>query len=125
MSDVAYIGPGGRERRPRQLLRTLVGNVLRGIRLGQRRTLADVARAARVSTPYLSEVERGRKEASSEVLAAVCDALGIDLADLMAEVGRDLAVQRAPIVAREATTLRHHDSAPSMRRSGDAVLLAA
>lgn len=125
MSEVAYIGPGGRERRPRQLLRTLVGNVLRGVRLGQGRTLADVARAARVSMPYLSEVERGRKEASSEVLAAVCDALGIDLGDLMAEVGRELAAQRVPIVRREATTVRHHDTAPSMRHYGDAVLLAA
>ena len=46
------------------LLRTMVGDVLRRIRLEQRRTLADVARAARVSMPYLSELERGRKEAS-------------------------------------------------------------
>ena len=41
--------------------------------------------------PYLSEVERGRKEASSEVLAAICDSLGIDLSELLAEVGRELA----------------------------------
>ena len=44
--------------------------------------------------PYLSEVERGRKEASSEVLAAVCDSLGIDLSELLAEVGRELAELR-------------------------------
>lgn len=75
---------------PRPLLRTMVGDVLRRTRLSQRRTLADVARAARVSMPYLSEVERGRKEASSEVLAAICDALRLDLADLLAEVGSDL-----------------------------------
>lgn len=80
----------GRDRRARPLLRTMLGDVLRRARLGQRRTLADVARAARVSMPYLSEVERGRKEASSEVLAAICEALRIDLSDVLAEVGRDL-----------------------------------
>ena len=124
VSDVAYIGPGGRRRRSRRLLRSLVGDVLRRNRLRQRRTLADVARDARVSMPYLSEVERGRKEASSEVLAAVCDALGIGLADLLAEVGRDLATDHAPIV-RLAATPRRHDATPSTRRSGDVVLLAA
>lgn len=76
--------------RVRPLLRTTVGAVLRRIRLDQGRTLADVARAARVSLPYLSELERGRKEASSEVLAAVCDALGIELSDLLGLVGREL-----------------------------------
>jgi transcriptional regulator with XRE-family HTH domain len=120
---VAYIGPGGRRRRARPLLRTLVGQVLRRNRLGQRRTLADVARDARVSVPYLSEVERGRKEASSEVLAAVCDALRIELSDLLAEVGRDLAKNHAP--AGRLETARCPGVAPTTRRSGDVVLLAA
>src|SRR5687767_7546860 len=84
MSEVAFIGPRGRVRRP--LLRTMIGEVLCRTRTEQGRTLADVARAARVSLPYLSELERGRKEASSEVLAAVCDALRVDLADVLAEV---------------------------------------
>lgn len=87
MGDPAVIGPGGREQRSRPLLRTTLGDVLRRTRLEQRRTLADVARVARVSLPYLSELERGRKEASSEVLAAICEALGIELSDLLAEVG--------------------------------------
>jgi transcriptional regulator with XRE-family HTH domain len=69
----------------------MVGDVLRRTRREQGRTLADVARAARVSMPYLSEVERGRKEASSEVLAAICESLGIDLSDLLAGVWRELA----------------------------------
>jgi len=69
MSEVTFIGPGGREPRPRPLLRTSIGDVLRRTRQGQSRTLSEVALAARVSMPYLSEVERGRKEASSEVLA--------------------------------------------------------
>jgi XRE family transcriptional regulator, stress-response regulator len=95
MSDVVYIGPGGRDRRRRPLLRTLVGDVLRRNRLEQRRTLADVARDARVSMPYLSEIERGRKEASSEVLSAVCAALRMELSDLLAEVRHDLVKDRA------------------------------
>ena len=93
---MAYLGPD--ERRPRPLLRTLVGEVLRRHRQEQRRTLAEVAREACVSVPYLSEVERGRKEPSSEVLAAVCDSLRIELPDLLAEVGRDLTDDRAPVL---------------------------
>jgi transcriptional regulator with XRE-family HTH domain len=94
MLDPTLAGPSGRGRRPRPLLRTMVGDVLRRTRREQGRTLADVARAARVSMPYLSEVERGRKEASSEVLAAICESLGIDLSDLLAGVWRDLAELR-------------------------------
>ncbi|MEV7865541.1 helix-turn-helix transcriptional regulator [Streptomyces sp. NPDC088124] len=66
------------------LWRHLVGDVLRRERLAQERTLKDVAEAARISMPYLSELERGRKEASSEVLAAAAGALGLGLADLLA-----------------------------------------
>ncbi|WP_007514363.1 MULTISPECIES: helix-turn-helix domain-containing protein [Pseudofrankia] len=77
------------------LLRRLVGDVLRDYRMGQGRTLRDVAVAARVSVPYLSEVERGRKEASSEVLAAVCRGLDIRLSDLLEQVRREL-VEREP-----------------------------
>ncbi|MDH6521175.1 hypothetical protein M2163_001839 [Streptomyces sp. SAI-135] len=65
------------------LWRDLVGDVLRRERLAQERTLKDVADAARISMPYLSEVERGRKEASSEVLAAAAQALGLGLGDLL------------------------------------------
>ena len=84
MDGPVKIGRGEPEQRPRRLLRTMIGEVLRKTRLAQGRTLADVARAARVSMPYLSEVERGRKEASSEVLAAICDALRLDLSELLA-----------------------------------------
>jgi transcriptional regulator with XRE-family HTH domain len=94
MLDPTLAGPSGRGRRHRPLLRTMVGDVLRRTRREQGRTLADVAGAARVSMPYLSEVERGRKEASSEVLAAICESLGIDLSDLLAGVWRDLAQLR-------------------------------
>jgi transcriptional regulator with XRE-family HTH domain len=77
------------------LLRDLVGGILRRARREQRRTLADVAADARVSTAYLSEVERGRKEASSEVLAAVCEALGLRLVDLVERAWADLAIALA------------------------------
>ena len=76
---------------PRPLLRTALGQVLRRARHSQGRTLADVAGAAKVSIQYLSEVERGRKEASSEVLAAICEALEVELPEVLAEIGRDLA----------------------------------
>ena len=72
------------------LLRTQLGTTLRGHRLQQRRTLRDVSGAARVSLGYLSEVERGQKEASSELLASICDALDLELADLLAEVSSEL-----------------------------------
>ncbi|MFD5386855.1 helix-turn-helix domain-containing protein [Streptomyces sp. NPDC127074] len=74
----------GREPVKEPLLRDLVGSVMRRERLAQQRTLKDVAEAARISMPYLSELERGRKEASSEVLAAAARALGLSLADLLA-----------------------------------------
>jgi transcriptional regulator with XRE-family HTH domain len=72
------------------LLRTQLGNSLRSHRLRQRRTLRDVSGAARVSLGYLSEVERGQKEASSELLASICDALELELADLLAEVSNGM-----------------------------------
>ncbi|MGW1964433.1 helix-turn-helix domain-containing protein [Streptomyces sp. NPDC001935] len=72
------------------LWRDLVGDVLRRERLAQERTLKDVAEAARISMPYLSEVERGRKEASSEVLAAAARALGLGLTELLSLAQREL-----------------------------------
>ena len=140
MSDPTAIGPpaegsGGpsprastaRDRRARPLLRTTLGDVLRRVRRAQRRTLADVARAAKVSMPYLSEVERGRKEASSEVLGAICDALGIELSDLLVEAGR-LAEGRAPVVRLDLArveTIRGRESSPAHRPGDVQCLLAA
>lgn len=72
------------------LWRDLVGDVLRRERLAQERTLKDVADTARISMPYLSEVERGRKEASSEVLAAAAQALGLSLGDLLSRAQGEL-----------------------------------
>jgi len=72
------------------LLRRMIGEALRRRRQDQHRTLREVSSAARVSLGYLSEVERGQKEASSELLASICDALGVRLADLLREVSDDV-----------------------------------
>jgi len=72
------------------LLRTQLGSTLRGHRLSQRRTLRDVSGVARASRGNLTEVERAQKEASSELLASICDALDVELADLLAEVSLEL-----------------------------------
>lgn len=74
------------------VLRRLMGDALRETRLQQHRTLREVASQARVSLGYLSEVERGQKEASSELLASICRALGVRLSDLLREVSEELAV---------------------------------
>jgi transcriptional regulator with XRE-family HTH domain len=73
------------------LLRRMLGDVLRRHRLRQSRTLRDVSAAAGVALGDLSEVERGRKEASSELLAAICGALDVSLAEVLREVSDDLA----------------------------------
>jgi transcriptional regulator with XRE-family HTH domain len=65
------------------LLRRVLGDALRARRQAQHRTLREVSGAANVSLGYLSEVERGQKEASSELLAAICDALGTQLSDVL------------------------------------------
>ena len=69
-----------------ELLRSHIGQCLRAERVSQSRTLRDVAKAARVSLGYLSEVERGQKEASSELLAAICAALGLTLSTVVSDV---------------------------------------
>ncbi|MFF4364642.1 helix-turn-helix domain-containing protein [Streptomyces sp. NPDC001594] len=106
-------GSGGAASAPRRpasgaprepLWRDLVGDVLRRERIAQERTLKDVSEAARISMPYLSEVERGRKEASSEVLAAAAQALGLGLADLLLLAGDELARHARSRVVRGRTS---------------------
>ena len=74
------------------LLRQLLGDVLRRLRIRQGRTLREVSASARVSLGYLSEVERGRKEASSELLAAICTALDTPLSQVFREVSDNFAL---------------------------------
>lgn len=72
------------------LLREAIGDTLRSARSGQGKTLREVSDSARVSLGYLSEVERGRKEASSELLAAICGALDVPLSRVLSEVSERL-----------------------------------
>jgi transcriptional regulator with XRE-family HTH domain len=78
------------------LLRQLLGDVLRRLRIRQGRTLREVSASARVSLGYLSEVERGRKEASSELLAAICAALDTPLSQVFREVSDNFALAELP-----------------------------
>ena len=79
------------------LLRTHIGSALRAARIEQDRTLRDVAKSARVSLGYLSEVERGHKEASSELLNAICTALDLSLSTILVEVTNVVRAQEAPL----------------------------
>src|SRR5689334_2036456 len=100
------------------LMREAIGGSLRRARTEGRRTLRAVSRRARVSLGYLSEVERGRKEASSELLAAICEALEVALPDVLSEaaevIARSLATESLTYV-RRPIGLRHTD----LRLAGD------
>ncbi len=112
--------------RPPPPLRVLVGAILRRHRERQGRTLRDVAEDARVSVPYLSEIERGRKEASSEVLGAVCRALGLGLVDLVGEAHAHLArAQGRVVLDLAAAPAPTPDRADGARLSRSEVRLAA
>src|SRR5215471_8697796 len=76
---------------PMILLRRVIGDALRSRRQAQHRTLREVSTAANVSLGYLSEIERGQKEASSELLASICDALGAQLSELLRDVSSTVA----------------------------------
>jgi transcriptional regulator with XRE-family HTH domain len=89
------------------LLRRVLGSELRAQRLLQGRTLREVSSDARVSLGYLSEVERGQKEASSELLASICTALDIPMSTVLRSVSDELAIHEdavptAPVVASAA-----------------------
>ncbi|MFI6493897.1 helix-turn-helix domain-containing protein [Streptomyces sp. NPDC050564] len=99
------------------LWRDLVGDVLRRERLAQERTLKDVADAARISMPYLSELERGRKEASSEVLAAAARALGLGLTDLLS-LAQDELTRLARVGAGRGRTTSTTSTTTTSRYDG-------
>jgi transcriptional regulator with XRE-family HTH domain len=75
------------------LMRELIGESLREERVNQGKTLREVSKTARVSLGYLSEVERGQKEASSELLASICGALELPLSVVLSTVSEKLARQ--------------------------------
>ncbi|MBV9593252.1 MAG: helix-turn-helix transcriptional regulator [Actinobacteria bacterium] len=98
------------------VLRQVVGETLRALRLRQRRTLREVSATARVSLGYLSEVERGQKEPSSELLAAICCALDVELSELFREVSdtlyREERLSRRGLSATGSTHARMTPAAP-------------
>jgi transcriptional regulator with XRE-family HTH domain len=112
------------------LLRQLLGDVLRRLRLRQGRTLREVSASARVSLGYLSEVERGQKEASSELLAAICGALGTPLSQVFREVSDNFALaelQHEPVLAmpREPGLRVPAEAAPGRSSGPDFVSISA
>lgn len=98
------------------LLRRVLGETLRGQRLRQQRTLREVSSAARVSLGYLSEVERGQKEASSELLAAICDALELRLSDVLGEVSEGMRRAEQPADAAALYAPAGHHELSGLRR---------
>ncbi|MDI6911137.1 helix-turn-helix transcriptional regulator [Nocardioides sp.] len=75
------------------LFRRLLGDVLRDLRMQRGMTLREVSAEARVSLGYISEIERGQKEASSELLASLCAALDVPLSDVLREVSDAVALE--------------------------------
>ena len=79
------------------IFRRLLGEVLRAQRMRQGRTLRELSAAARVSLGYISEIERGQKEASSELLASLCAALDVPLSEILSEVSDAVALEEAAL----------------------------
>ncbi|WAL63687.1 helix-turn-helix transcriptional regulator [Amycolatopsis cynarae] len=99
------------------LLREAIGDRLRHARTNQRRTLRDISRAAKVSLGYLSEVERGQKEASSELLASICEALELPLAELLHNVAADIsALDHVDVAPMPAEAERQEERADRSER---------
>jgi transcriptional regulator with XRE-family HTH domain len=100
------------------LFRRQLGDVLRGERMRRGMTLRELSSEARISLGYISEIERGQKEASSELLASLCEALEVPLSDVLREVSDTVALEEQRIAA-EAVVER----VPA--RAGDVVASAA
>lgn len=108
------------------VLRHVLGETLRGLRLRQRRTLREVSASARVSLGYLSEVERGQKEPSSELLAAICGALDVELSELFWQVSATLRREEklaggARVAAVPGTRSARISAAPATGSAGPQV----
>jgi transcriptional regulator with XRE-family HTH domain len=110
------------------LFRRLLGEVLRAQRMRQGRTLRQISADARVSLGYISEIERGQKEASSELLASICSALDVPLSEILSEVSDAVALEEAALamqleeVGSVDLRVRRVDKAD---RAGDVVASAA
>jgi len=101
------------------LFRRLLGDVLRGARMQRGMTLRELSAEARVSLGYISEIERGQKEASSELLASLCQAMDLPLSDVLRDVADAVALEEIAIGVVTSTQIT------SGRPSGDVVASAA
>jgi transcriptional regulator with XRE-family HTH domain len=101
------------------LFRRMLGDVLRDKRTRRGLTLREVSAEARVSLGYISEIERGQKEASSELLASLCDALEVPLSDVLREVSDAVAIEEAAAALTSLEPMR------ARGRAGDVVASAA
>jgi transcriptional regulator with XRE-family HTH domain len=106
-----------------ELLREAIGSELRRRRLARRERLEDTAARAGISPQYLSEIERGRKDASSEMVAAVIGALESNLADVLVAVARELDTASAQVIDIRSLTRLGSDG--DVGRASDAVLSVA
>jgi transcriptional regulator with XRE-family HTH domain len=119
MSEIGRIYPlGGQALEP--LWRDVLGNRLRALRTDRDETLAQTAERAGISPQYLSEIERGRKEASSEMIAALAGALGVTVAELMAGTAEDLRRAATAIIAVTSITTRASAARTSAAGTGTA-----
>ncbi|MFD0200476.1 MULTISPECIES: helix-turn-helix domain-containing protein [Saccharothrix] len=102
MADILPFHQRKPGREPEPLWRVVLGRTLRATREEQGGRLVDIAERAGISPQYLSEIERGRKEPSSEMIAAVTGALGVELGDLLADIAGEVRRRRAtgPAVGR-------------------------
>jgi transcriptional regulator with XRE-family HTH domain len=92
------------------LFRRLLGEVLRDRRMQRGLTLREVSAEARVSLGYISEIERGQKEASSELLASLCDALDMPLSDVLRNVSDAVAIEEAALTATPIPVVTRSDT---------------
>ncbi len=108
------------------IFRRLLGEVLRSQRMRRGLTLRQVSADARVSLGYISEVERGQKEASSELLAAICAALDAPLSEILSEVSDAVALEEAALALQlESVELESIELKAADQRGGDVVASAA
>jgi len=136
MAEVAKIYPLKRQQ-PEPLWRHVLGTRLRALRAQRGETLAETADRAGISPQYLSEIERGRKEPSSEMIAALAGALDTTLADLTADVTEDLrraqrelraladrAALGPNVTSSPAPATRYRPAAPTLSRPAPPTMLA-
>jgi transcriptional regulator with XRE-family HTH domain len=106
------------------LFRRMLGEVLRGARMQRGMTLRELSAEARVSLGYISEIERGQKEASSELLASLCQAMDLPLSTVLRDVSDAVAVEEA-LLSDAALTEVASTPIAAARPSGDVVASAA